>query len=189
MKISWNLLIIGFSCISFATACGKTESNSQVSSSQVVVANFNSNSTIAVANLKPTQGNQTSGKVNFKAENNGVLVTADLTGLPPGKYGLNIHEKGDCSAPDAKSAGGHFAPNGNPHGAPDAPENERHVGDIAHITADNSGNVKYNRVDKLIKLNGDNSIVGKAVIVSDEENALNEDDAKRFACGVIEMQT
>lgn len=183
MKISWNLLIIGLSCISFATGCGETKT-----SSTVAVANPKSSPTVAVANLKPTQGNEASGKVNFKAENNGVLVTAELRGLPPGKYGLNIHEKGDCSAPDAKSAGDHFAPKGNSHGAPDAHENERHAGDIAHIAADNSGNVKYNRVDKVIKLSGDNSIVGKAVIVSDEENAENEDNAKRFACGVIEMQ-
>ena len=43
-----------------------------------------------------------------------------------GQHGAHIHEKADCSSPDAKSAGEHFAPDGHPHGLP--PEEPRHPG-------------------------------------------------------------
>ncbi|HYE44527.1 MAG TPA: superoxide dismutase family protein [Caulobacter sp.] len=37
----------------------------------------------------------------------GVLININARGLAPGWHGLHFHEKGDCSAPDFKSAGGH----------------------------------------------------------------------------------
>ena len=41
----------------------------------------------------------------------GVHVTGTVGGLPPNStHGFHVHEKGDCSAADATSAGGHFNP-------------------------------------------------------------------------------
>ena len=37
-----------------------------------------------------------------------VVVVARLSGLAPGNHGFHIHENGDCSAPDASSAGASF---------------------------------------------------------------------------------
>jgi Cu/Zn superoxide dismutase len=37
----------------------------------------------------------------------GVLLRIEAKGLTPGWHGLHFHEKGDCGAPDFKSAGAH----------------------------------------------------------------------------------
>src|SRR5215472_3493674 len=72
----------------------------------------------ATATLAPTAGNTAAGSVTFTQSGDKVTVNAKLTGLAPGGHGLDIHEKGDCSEPDAMSADGHFKPTGKPHGAP-----------------------------------------------------------------------
>lgn len=145
----------------------------------------------AVAQLSPTEGNEASGTVSFTAMNGGVQVEATISGLDPGQHGIHIHENGDCSAPDASSAGDHFAPEGNPHGGPD--DQERHVGDLGNLEADQDGSSRFTRMDNVIMLSGTNSIVGKAVVVHANEDDLTTqpsgNSGDRIACGVIEMQS
>ncbi|HEX9653731.1 MAG TPA: superoxide dismutase family protein, partial [bacterium] len=62
--------------------------------------------TTATALMNPTQGNTASGTVTFTKEESGMRVVAHFEGVPPGDHGFHIHENGDCSAPDASSAGG-----------------------------------------------------------------------------------
>lgn len=144
----------------------------------------------AIAELSPTEGNDARGQVTFTATDGGVRVVADLEGLDAGAHGFHIHENGDCSAPDASSAGGHFNPTGAPHGAPDAPAAERHVGDLGNIEAGADGTARYDRTDSVISLSGANSIVGKAVVVhagtDDLSSQPSGDAGNRLACGVIE---
>ena len=59
--------------------------------------------TVAIANLEPTQGNNTRGTVTFTQMGEVVRIQANITGLAPGQHGFHIHENGDCSAPDATS--------------------------------------------------------------------------------------
>src|SRR5262245_59034645 len=89
---------------------------------------------LAMAVLAPASGSKVRGTVNFIQDNDKVRVEAIINGLTPGKHGFHIHEKGDCSAPDASSAGGHFNPAGTPHGGPDG--HQRHVGDFGNVEAD-----------------------------------------------------
>jgi Cu-Zn family superoxide dismutase len=141
----------------------------------------------AVCVVYPTQGNNVTGTVTFTGVNGGVKVVADLQGLSKGKHGIHIHECGDCTAADGTSAGGHFNPMSMSHGAPmDA---MRHAGDMGNIEADDAGKAHLEYVDPTISLTGDNSIIGRSVIVH-----KNEDDLKtqptgnagaRVACGVI----
>lgn len=138
--------------------------------------------------LHPTQGNNVTGTVSFTAVNDGVRIVADLEGLTPGDHGFHIHEFGDCSAPDGSSAGGHFNPTKKPHGAPES--EERHVGDLGNITADEDGKAHYDRIDKVIELNGENSIVGHAMIVHSKADDFSQPTGNagtRVACGVIEV--
>lgn len=145
----------------------------------------------AVAELEPTEGSDVRGTVTFTEEGDGVRVVATVTGLPEGAHGFHVHEFGDCSAPDASSAGGHFDPTGAEHGAPDADEAGRHVGDLGNIEADETGAAEYDRVDNVIAFEGTNSVVGKAVVVHAQEDDLETqptgDAGERLACGVIEM--
>jgi Cu-Zn family superoxide dismutase len=143
--------------------------------------------TKAAANLQPASGSQVKGIVTFTKTGDDVQVVADIENLKPGKHGFHIHEKGDCSAPDASSAGGHFNPTHQHHGGPDSAEH--HVGDFGNVTADASGKAHFNWKGK-IKLNGEESIVGKSVVVHEKEDDLKTDPSgnsgARIACGVIE---
>lgn len=147
--------------------------------------------TDAVATLSPTEGNDVRGRVTFAQIEDGVLVVAEVSGLSEGMHGFHVHETGDCSAPDASSAGGHFNPAGSPHGPPNAPDSQRHVGDLGNLEAGPDGTARYERVDPVLQLSGPNSIIGKAVIVhagqDDLESQPTGEAGGRLACGVIEM--
>jgi Cu-Zn family superoxide dismutase len=141
----------------------------------------------ATATLAPTAGNTAAGSVTFTQNGDKVTVNAKFTGLAPGGHGFHIHEKGDCSAPDAMSAGGHFNPTGKPHGAPDA---DHHAGDMPMLQADASGNATLTADLKGIGIgSGPADIVGKAVIVHKDADDYNTqptgNSGARVACGVI----
>ena len=94
----------------------------------------------AGTSLQPRSGSATSGQANFRQQGDRVLVRVEVSGLTPGQeHGLHIHDKGDCSAPDAMSAGGHFNPTGKPHGPQNA---DHHGGDLPALKADASGKAR-----------------------------------------------
>ena len=144
--------------------------------------------TKAVAKLDSKSGSKVTGTVTFAKMADEVQVVADVQGLTPGKHGFHIHEKGDCSAPDASSAGGHFNPMHQHHGGPTSAEH--HVGDLGNIEADASGKAHLDWKGKM-NLTGTDSVVGKSVVVHDKEDDLKTDPAgnagPRVACGVIEI--
>src|SRR5450755_1836177 len=132
------------------------------------------------------------GTVEFKETDDGIEVTANIEGLKKGVHGFHIHEKGDCSAPDAKSAGGHFNPGGHKHGAPDAAEH--HEGDLGNITAEKDGKGTATLTIKGVTLgDGDTSIVGKGFIIHAKADDLKSQPVgnagDRVACGVITLDT
>jgi Cu-Zn family superoxide dismutase len=141
----------------------------------------------AVCILYPTEGNETTGIVKFTQTSEGIKIVADVKGLTSGKHGFHIHEFGDCSRLDGKSAGGHFNPDNKKHGAPDG--SERHVGDLGNLEADKDGKAHYERIDNLISFTGLNSIIGMAIIVHAGEDDLTSQPTgnagARLACGVI----
>ena len=141
----------------------------------------------AVAVLHPTEGNEVKGVLHFKVEDGKVRVTGEVTGLPPGKHGFHIHQYGDCSAPNGKSAGGHFNPTGHPHAGPEEPM--RHVGDLGNIVADDSGTATVDVVSEMMAFEGGSSILGRGVIVhagvDDLKTQPTGDAGGRVACGVI----
>jgi Cu-Zn family superoxide dismutase len=143
--------------------------------------------TKAIAVLHPTSGNNVTGTVTFTASGDEVKVVADVTGLTPGKHGFHVHEFGDCSSPDGNSAGGHFNPTHKQHGAPDAVE--RHEGDLGNVVADSSGKAHLEWKDKVMKLSGPDSIIGRSMIVHVQEDDLKTqptgNSGGRVACGVI----
>lgn len=146
---------------------------------------------MAVAVLSPAQNSEVHGQVTFLEETEGVRVTANIEGLTPGKHGFHIHEKGDCSAPDFSSAGGHFNPLGRPHGSPTDPEH--HAGDFGNIEANEQGVARFERVFNWLTLTGTNSIVDRAVIVHEKPDDLKTQPTGnaggRVACGVIKLTT
>jgi Cu-Zn family superoxide dismutase len=141
----------------------------------------------AVCVLQPTEGNSVRGKFTFVQEGDAVRVRGEVTGLTPGLHGFHVHEHGDLDCGDGMCTGGHFNPDGVEHAGPDA--TIRHVGDLGNIEADDKGNATYDRLDKVVRLNGPHSIVGRALIVHAKADDLKSqptgDAGARLAYGVI----
>ena len=142
----------------------------------------------AQAKILPAKGSEVTGTVTFIQVNGGVEIIADFKGLKPGRHGFHIHEHGDCSAPDFSSAGGHYNPYHKKHGGPDSLE--RHVGDLGNVKALEDGTAHYDRIDSVIELNGNTSIIGRAVIIHSDPDDYTSQPAgnagSRIGCGVIE---
>jgi superoxide dismutase, Cu-Zn family len=142
----------------------------------------------AVAVLHPTENNSVNGTVEFRPSPQGVEIEARIQGLSPGrKHGFHIHEFGDCTDPEAESAGDHYNPTDQPHGGP--ADRRRHVGDLGNIEADENGHARYSAVDPALSLDGPHSIIGRSVVVHAEADDLTSqpsgDAGTRLACGVI----
>lgn len=142
--------------------------------------------TKAGARLESKSGSQVTGTVSFTKVGDDVQVVADIQGLKPGKHGFHIHEKGDCSAPDAASAGAHFNPTMKHHGGTTGMD--RHEGDLGNIETDAAGKTHLDWKGKL-SLSGKDSIIGKSVVVHEKEDDLKTDPSgnsgARVACGAI----
>ena len=114
------------------------------------------------AALVPTAGNKAAGSVTFTPNGDRVRVVAKVTGLPPGAHDFHIHEKGDCSAADGMSAGGHFNPTSKPHGNPSA--GEHHGGDMTMLEADAAGNATLDATLDTVTLGSDANTSNNALV-------------------------
>jgi len=103
------------------------KSNSNASDSKKLEIAFESKSNSTVT-----------GTASFIEKNGQVTFAAKIAGLKPGEHAIHIHEKSDCSAADASSAGGHWNPTFKKHGKWGI--DEYHKGDIGNFTADEAGN-------------------------------------------------
>ena len=141
----------------------------------------------AVAVLQSTEGSKVKGTITFTKSPDGIQVEGELTGLTPGKHGFHIHEFGDTTSADGKSAGGHFNPTGEEHGGPNA--DHRHAGDFGNIEAGSDGVAKVSFVDKRISFNGEKSILGRGLVVHAKADDLKSQPSgeagDRVAVGVI----
>jgi Cu-Zn family superoxide dismutase len=146
---------------------------------------------VATAVLQPTKDSTVAGTITFSEVDGKLRASGDITGLKPGSaHGFHIHEKGDCSAPDGTSAGGHFNPGSSEHGSIDA--GAHHGGDMPNITADAQGNA---HIDGAVASNvnagkGDAfDIIGRGLIVhADPDDYTTQPTGNagaRLACAVI----
>lgn len=141
------------------------------------------------ARLEPRSGSTVTGTVVFSPVGENTRVQATVRGLTPGEHGFHVHEAGDCSAPDASSAKGHFNPTGKGHGHHTAADH--HAGDLPNLIADKDGNAKYDvEVSRLHIATGPVGIIGRSIVVHADPDDYRSQPAgnsgKRVACGVIE---
>jgi superoxide dismutase, Cu-Zn family len=143
----------------------------------------------ATATLRPASGSQVHGEVTFtQIGPNRVRAVGEVAGHDTGLKGFHIHEKGDCSAPDAMSAGGHFNPGNVRHGSSPT---TGHAGDMGNIRFNDSGKAVIDMVFEGLTVSADatNGIIGRAVIVHMQPDDLKTDPTgnagERAACGVI----
>ncbi|XP_051781723.1 superoxide dismutase [Cu-Zn] [Erpetoichthys calabaricus] len=136
---------------------------------------------------------EVSGTVFFTQQENGpVKVTGKITGLSPGHHGFHVHEFGD-NTNGCVSAGAHYNPFNKTHG--DREDDNRHVGDLGNVHANENGAAEFDLEDNIITLFGPHSIIGRTMVIHEKEDDLgkgrNEESLKtgnaggRLACGVI----
>ena len=169
----------------FLSACGTAPEPKTVAPAQ-------STAKQAVANLASASGSLVSGKVTLMPMAGGVHLTGTVGGLPANSiHGFHIHEKGDCSAADASSAGPHFNPSAAPHGK--AESGAHHAGDMDNVVANAEGVVSLNVHVSGVTLGGDaaNDIAGRALVVhaapDDYTSQPSGNAGARVACGVIKV--
>ncbi|PIW69672.1 MAG: superoxide dismutase family protein [Ignavibacteriales bacterium CG12_big_fil_rev_8_21_14_0_65_30_8] len=183
MKFKYNFFLFSFLSITFLTI----SSYPQQMKSKIKTKMMKEQITKAVCLINSTKGHKAHGLIIFSKVENGIKVVANIQGLKPGKHGFHIHEYGDCSAVDGKSAGGHFNPDNVNHGGP--MDKIRHAGDLGNIVADVNGNAKLEFTAPTLTFWGQHSIIGRAVIIHEGEDDLHTQPTgaagSRAGCGVI----
>ncbi|MBS0575425.1 MAG: superoxide dismutase family protein [Proteobacteria bacterium] len=140
--------------------------------------------------LEAVGGSRVSGALDVTAVPGGVRIQGLITGLIPGSlHGVHIHERGDCTAPNSGSAGGHFNPRGRDHGDPAALVH--HAGDIANQFADAQGNIHMDVTETGLSLDSglSDDVLGRSLMVlAGQDDYTTQPDGgggAAIACGVI----
>ena len=147
--------------------------------------------TEGVAVLEARSGSNVTGEARFVDTGDGVEISINIAGASPGRHGVHVHAVGDCSAPDAKSAGEHFNPASHQHGAPGVAEH--HAGDFGNMEVGDDGTGTMTLVVPGLRLvAGPMSIADRALVIHAKEDDFQTqpsgDSGDRIACGVIRAQ-
>lgn len=142
--------------------------------------------------LVSAPGSTVGGVLTVTNEGDSISILGEITGLAPGKeHGFHVHEIGECTPPDFKSAGEHFNPTMDPHGGPKS--RSRHLGDLPNAKADKTGRALIDvtvRGPNLVDKDGaPTEILGKSLVVhalpDDYKTQPSGGSGDRIACGVI----
>jgi Cu-Zn family superoxide dismutase len=144
--------------------------------------------TIALKNAK----GEGVGRATLKeAKQGGVQIKLNLNNLPEGEHAVHVHQTAKCEAPDFKSAGGHFNPDGKKHGL-ENPQGH-HAGDMPNFKVQSDGTAHVSILNKDINMGSDNHSIfsngGTALVIHAKADDMKTDPAgnagDRIACGVI----
>jgi len=143
----------------------------------------------ASAVLRDASGKEV-GAATFTVTPSGVLISLDLTAVPPGEHGFHVHTTGKCEPPDFKSAGPHFNPDQTKHGfmTPEGP----HAGDLPNLHVPADGKLQVEVLEPNVTLSGEAPLLdadGSALVIHAGADDYKTDPAgnsgDRIACGVI----
>lgn len=130
--------------------------------------------------------NEPTTRVRQESEDSPTVIKGKISGLSKGKHAISVNVFGDLSE-DGKMLGEHFNPFGKNHGAPS--DDERHVGSLGNITAEDDKVAVVNFEDKCVKLIGPYSIIGRSIAIAEKEDDLGKggssESLKNGNCGEI----
>lgn len=132
----------------------------------------------AIAEMYPTQRSEVSGTIVLRmTDTGGLLLKGNLNGLPAGSHAIAIHDKGDCTAHDAKSVGALF----NPAGA------EAPIGMLGDVKTVEPGKTELDLVVEGLELTGPSSVLERSLVVHawPYDPAVDLATVPYLACGVI----
>ena len=148
---------------------------------------------LASAIIEPASESGVTGLATFTQVYNQITLYVEIYNASPGLHGIHIHEFGDCSAPDATSAGGHWNPTDVAHGK--WGEGEFHLGDIGNINVgdDGTGNIELTTDLWEMGTGSDFDIIGRSIIIhADADDFTSQPSGNagaRIGCGTIIMST
>lgn len=146
---------------------------------------------IAHSTLAPKSGSTATGRATFTAGGGTVTVRVSVEGATPGEHGVHIHERADCSSPDALSAGGHWNPTRAAHG--ELGHGSFHLGDIGNLVVGSTGTGTLVRTVPYWSIHGSKltSVLGHSVVVhalaDDGDSQPAGNAGARIACGEISL--
>lgn len=176
--------------LSLLVACSPAKKEEDSSEETVMEEPVEMAQPTAYATMNSASGSSVTGTANFTQTGDmTVRMSLEVQGLTPGEHALHLHQNGDCSAPDATSAGGHWNPTGMAHGK--RGEGEFHAGDVINLTADAEGKVSWSEEINGWTIGGSDStnIVGHGIIIHEKLDDFKTQPTGaaggRVACGVI----
>ena len=141
----------------------------------------------ATVKLTATANNTPRGEVTFTTEAGGVKVSGSFSGLGTASTASISTRRATARRPTPRRPAATSTP------APSRTRRatrRRHAGDLGNLKADPYGLARVDFVDPLISLSGENSIIGKAVIIHEKADDFTTQPTgnagARQACGVIE---
>ena len=148
--------------------------------------------TVAKADIEAKSGSKLKGKATFTQNDKGaIVVRIEVSDAPPGEHAVHIHDKGDCSSPDGKSAGDHWNPTHMEHGKWGAPGDHYHLGDIGNLSVEpnGKGTLTLETTKWAAGSAGVNDVIGHAIVVHGGVDDFKTQPAgnagPRIGCGVI----
>ena len=183
MKTLCNLLGVGLAALMIAGAnCSAADKDAKESAP--------AGAGKAVVNILSKSDSHVTGKGTFEQDQGKVTLKLTIEGAEPGTHAVHLHEKGDCSAADATSAGGHWNPSHENHGKWGA--SPFHRGDIGNLEVGPDGKGKLTLTTDLWTIGGspETDVIGKAIIVhakaDDFTTQPTGNAGGRVGCGVVE---
>jgi Cu-Zn family superoxide dismutase len=149
------------------------------------------NGKVVVVAMNPKSNTKVNGTITLTQGISDVTMLVKLAGFTAGEHAIHVHENGDCSSDDGKSAGGHWNPKAEDHGK--WGDHMHHAGDIGNLVADASGiaTLEFSTDQWCLGCDDDTkNLMGKSFIVhakaDDFKTQPTGDAGGREACGVIE---
>jgi superoxide dismutase, Cu-Zn family len=134
----------------------------------------------AEARLAPSNGSAGQGTVKFVVRGDSLVTLVSVAGLIMGSYRVSIHETGNCTSPNAFSAGRPWAPPGSPRVAVDL---------FPEMRVSEPGHGLLTTTVRGMLLTGPDGLEGKSVIVSAgttvDADVVPGVPNRRVLCGVI----